>query len=272
MREGTIAIVTGAASGIGRATAIALAGARATVVLVDRDRDRLEEAAGAARSAAPAAPDERVVTVTADVRVEQEVDSMARAVTDRFGRVDVLVQCAGILRSGGGAPRMVAHTPVADWDEVLDVNLKGTFLCNRAVLPAMMKQRSGQIINLSSTSGRRGRALDGPYCASKFGVIGLTESLAEEVRPFGIKALAILPDAVRTPLWRQNGPIAAPEDALDPERVADLILYVLELPHDTILDHVTIAPFSTRRRRRRSASPEDEGTNATVGAQKTRRT
>jgi NAD(P)-dependent dehydrogenase (short-subunit alcohol dehydrogenase family) len=130
----------------------------------------------------------------------------------------------------------------------------------------MLRQREGQIVNLSSTSGRRGRALDGPYCASKFGVIGLTESLAEEVRTRGIKVLAILPDAVDTPLWKQNGPVAVPKDSLAPERVADLILYVLNLPRDTILDHLTISAFRTRRYKDRLGLSTAAGEEATAAA------
>jgi NAD(P)-dependent dehydrogenase (short-subunit alcohol dehydrogenase family) len=264
-----VAIVTGAASGIGRATALALAREGASVALVDRDRGRLEDVAREARSAAAPAAPERILVSTTDVSSEVEVDAMARGVLDRFGRIDALVHCAGILRAGGGAPRRLADVSLAEWNGVLDVNLRGTFLCNRAVLPAMMKRREGQVINLSSTSGRRGRALDGPYCASKFGVLGLTESLAEEVRPFGIKVLGILPAAVDTPLWQQNAPIAAPQEALAPERVADLILYVLKLPRDTILDHLTIAPFRTRRRRPRPGTESGDG--VPVGAEETRR-
>jgi short-subunit dehydrogenase len=113
----------------------------------------------------------------------------------------------------------------------------------------MMRQRSGQIVNISSTSGRQGRALDAPYCASKFGVVGLTESLAEEVRPFGIKVHLIMPGAVATRLWEQNRPLPLPDAALAPERVAEIIRYVLELPPDTILEHVVIAPFKARRAR-----------------------
>jgi short-subunit dehydrogenase len=91
--------------------------------------------------------------------------------------------------------------------------------------------------------------LDAPYCASKFAVVGFSESLAQEVQPFGIKVHVLLPDAVRTRLWDQNGPVVVPGDALPPERVADLIVYLLTLPRDTILGNLVIAPFRARRRR-----------------------
>jgi NAD(P)-dependent dehydrogenase (short-subunit alcohol dehydrogenase family) len=115
----------------------------------------------------------------------------------------------------------------------------------------MIAQGSGQIVNVSSTSGRQGRALDGAYCASKAGVIGLTESLAEEVRQLGIRVQCVLPDAVETPLWRQNGAIPPPPDILPPSRVADVIVYLLALPADTVIVNATVAPLRRGRRRLR---------------------
>jgi len=124
------------------------------------------------------------------------------------------------------------------------------------VVNPMIRQRSGQIINISSTLGRKGEAFESDYSASKFGVIGHSEALAEEVRPFGIKVMVICPGAVATNLWEQNWPIGAPELALPPERVADLIGYMVTLPPDTILQNVVVMPFKTRRRKKKAAGPE----------------
>src|SRR5262249_45956761 len=136
--------------------------------------------------------------------------------------------------------------------EVIETNLKGVFLSNRAVLRTMIEQRQGQIVNVSSTAGRQGKAFDSAYCASKFGVIGLSESLAEEVSRYGIRVHVVLPDAVDTPLWRQNEPLPNPEAKLAPARVANLIMFLLTLPPDTILREPVIASFGPRRR---SAGP-----------------
>jgi NAD(P)-dependent dehydrogenase (short-subunit alcohol dehydrogenase family) len=174
------------------------------------------------------------------------MEEMVRRTLDRYGRIDALVASAGILR--GGNPRVVAEMPVAEWDLVLDTNLKGVFLSNRAVLPTMMKQRQGVIINLSSTSGRQGLAYDSAYCASKFGVIGFSEALAEEMRPHGVKVHVILPGAVDTPMWDQNGPILRPLEILPPERVSDLIVYMITLPDDTILLNPSIVAAKKPRR------------------------
>jgi NAD(P)-dependent dehydrogenase (short-subunit alcohol dehydrogenase family) len=245
--DGQTAIVTGAASGIGRATCLSLVQKGATVVLVDINGEHLEETAQELK-AQECSPEPMILKK--DIRSERHMDEMARLTLERFGGIDVLVHCAAILRGTGSGPKNMADVSLAEWDEVMETNLKGTFLCNRAVLPAMMNQRRGQIINISSTSGLRGHALDSVYCASKFGVFGLSQSLAEEVRPYGIRVFVVQPDAVDTPMWDQNGPIRAPTDALSPARVADLITYLVSLPGDTILGGLVISPFRTRRRKK----------------------
>ncbi len=245
--EAKVAVVTGGGSGIGRAACLELAARGATVAVVDLGQERLEETARLLRQRHP---DRHFESIVADVRDPAAVESMAARVMETCGRLDLLVQSAGILRPPGHGPRMLHQLAVEEWDTVLDINLKGTFLCNRAVLPAMIKQGGGQIINISSTSGIRGRAFDSAYCASKFGIIGLSEALAEEVRGHNIRVHVLLPDAVDTPIWQQNGPIQPPEDSLPPERVAQLIGYLATLPEDTVLDHLVIKAFRGRRRRK----------------------
>jgi NAD(P)-dependent dehydrogenase (short-subunit alcohol dehydrogenase family) len=245
---GGVAIVTGGASGIGRATSEALARAGSRVVVVDIDADGVDETLRLLRATTST---DAVTGLALDVRREVDMEEMARSTMDRFGRIDMLVSCAGILRAPGSLPKPVVDMTVDEWDAVVDVNLRGVFLSNRAVLPTMIAQGSGQIVNVSSTSGRQGRALDGAYCASKAGVIGLTESLAEEVRQLGIRVQCVLPDAVETPLWRQNGAIPPPPDILPPSRVADVIVYLLALPADAVILNATVAPLRRGRRRPR---------------------
>lgn len=255
---GQVAIVTGGGGGIGSPACAALFREGARVVVVDRDAARVDATMAELGRIRPGDEGRSTLGLALDVREEREVDAMVRRTLDRFGRIDVLVHCAGILRSAGEGPKLLVDLSAREWEDVLATNLRGTFLCNRAVLPAMIAQRRGHIVNLSSTSGRHGRAFDAPYSASKFGVIGLSESLAEENRQFGIRVHVVLPDAVSTPLWSQNGPVPPPEGALPPERVADLILYLVTLPQDTILGNLVIAPFKSRRRKddpRRSVTP-----------------
>jgi len=235
--------ITGAASGIGRACAQELARAGSRVVLVDVNGD------GLATLSSELGPGVEALAVSASVRSESDMKRMADEAVARFGRIDGLVACAGILRRGQTL-KTVGDTSLEDWDAIIEINLTGTFLSNRAVLPAMLAQKQGDIINMSSTSGRQGRPFDGPYCASKFGIIGLSEALAEEVGRHGIRVQTVLPDAVETPLWSQNGPAALkPPQTIPPERVAQLVCYMLALPRDTYLLNPVIAPCKTRKKR-----------------------
>ena len=250
---GQVAIVTGGASGIGRAVCKALSKEGASVIIIDINQETVQQTLDELDKAGN---DQGAMGIVADVRREEDMEEMVRKTLDRFGKIDILVHCAGILRGEGGTPRILAQISTEEMNNVIDTNLKGTFLCNRAVLPGMIKQGTGNIVNVSSTSGRKGRAFDSVYCASKFGVIGLSESLAEEVRQYGIKVQTVLPDAVDTPFWDQNGPIRAPEYALPPARVADLIVYMLTLPEDTFLENIVISPFRSRKRKIRSAKQD----------------
>lgn len=246
--DGQVAIVTGAASGIGRATFLVLLEAGASVIAVDLQQARLDRLMNDVQSLAVNGRRHARAAFCLDVRREEDMSAMSQRTLELCGRLDILVHCAGILRTAGTSPKPVAELPVSEWDEVLATNLRGTFLSNRAVLPSMLENRSGQIVNLSSTAGRQGRPLDSAYCASKFAVVGFSESLAQEVGRYGIKVHVVLPAAVDTPLWEQNSPVPRPAEILDPARVAELILYLLTLPADTMLVEPVIAPFQPRRR------------------------
>jgi NAD(P)-dependent dehydrogenase (short-subunit alcohol dehydrogenase family) len=239
-----VVVVTGGASGIGRATCLGVSKQGARTIVVDMDQVRVDEVLGSLQA-------DDAIGIVADVRLEKDIEAMVRQVLETHGRIDTLVHCAGILRLKGSGPKLLHQVSLQEWDAVIDTNLKGTFICNRAVIPAMMKQRRGQVINISSTSGLKGRAFDSVYCASKFGMIGLSEALAEEVRQYGIRVHVVLPDAVNTPIWEQNAPVRAPEDSLSPERVAGVITYLAGLPEDTVLDNIVIRPFKSRRRKKR---------------------
>jgi NAD(P)-dependent dehydrogenase (short-subunit alcohol dehydrogenase family) len=247
----TVCIITGAASGIGRACAELLAARQCKLVLVDFNAQALETAAEELRGAGQLADPDDLLALRLSVRDAEDMARMASETLERFGRIDALIACAGILRVGGNL-KMIADTTLEDWQTVLETNLTGTFLSNQAVLPAMTQQKQGDIVNISSTSGRQGRPFDGPYCASKFGIVGFSESLAEEVAAHGIRVQTVLPDAVETPLWDQNGPAALkPVNLLPPRRVAEFILFLLDLPRDTYLTNPVIAPTKQRKKRRK---------------------
>ncbi|HMO05790.1 MAG TPA: SDR family oxidoreductase [Kiritimatiellia bacterium] len=243
-------IITGGASGIGRASALRMAKAGAKVAVVDINEANIQSILAEIEHTCPGTT---TLGIRTDVRFPDQVDAMAAQVNEAFGRIDILIHSAGVLRPPGSSPRILPQMETADCDALIDINLKGTFLCDRAVLQFMMAQRSGQILNIASTSGLKGIAFDAVYCASKFGVVGLTESLAEEVRPFGVRVHLLLPDAVATPLWDTN--IAgAPAGSLQPDRVAHVIELMLGLPEDMILSNVVVAPFKTRRRKKKDAT------------------
>ncbi len=191
----SVAIVTGGARGIGRGIACELAkeGVRIAVAdLASSDGDRQQTVAEIKRLGSDA------FAVDVDVRDFAQVQAMVQAAIDRWGRVDILVNNAGVIAVGP-----VVAFAEEDWDRVMDVNLKGTFLCSKAVGPHLMQQRSGRIINLSSIAGKKGRGGSSCYSATKFGVIGFTQALAHEMAPFNVTVNAICPGEVNTFMWRE---------------------------------------------------------------------
>jgi NAD(P)-dependent dehydrogenase (short-subunit alcohol dehydrogenase family) len=252
--SGRVAVVTGGGSGIGRSVAIALARAGASVVVVGRTLKRLEETVAEAQQHSAAGT--RCLALAADVRREEDMTAAADRVVKEFERIDMLVASAGILRAMNSGPKPVTKLTVEEWQEVLHTNLRGTFLSNRAVLPAMIRQKHGEILNLSSTSGLRGFAYDAPYCASKFGIVGMSEALREEVRRYDIRVQILLPGPVDTDIWAQNRPVPPPEMTLPVDRVAEMVLYLLDLPRDATLVNPVIVPLRPHRRPAwRSAGP-----------------
>jgi 3-oxoacyl-[acyl-carrier protein] reductase len=188
--QGRIALVTGASQGIGRACALELARAGATVALAARSADKL-----AALAEEITAAGGQAAAFTLDVASEESLTSGAKAVLERYGKVEILVNNAGITRDG-----LMMRMKRADWDDVLSTNLTGAFLLTQALLPAMLKNRWGRIINITSVVGRTGQAGQVNYAASKAGLIGFTRSIAREVASRGITANAVAPGYIETPM------------------------------------------------------------------------
>ncbi len=209
--QGKSVLITGCGRvrGIGRALAVAFAAAGADVTATDiaaggtrnENEEGLEEIRQGWKGLESLAAEiqgmgRQVLTLVGDVSRPDDAERFAAESLARFGRIDVLVNNAAAPH--GADRRLVWEVPEAAWDLVLDVNLKGTFLMSRSVIPHMLARRSGRIINMASVSGKRGTPRRGAYTASKFGVIGLTQVLAQELAPHGITANAICPGSVDT--------------------------------------------------------------------------
>ena len=188
--QGRIALVTGASQGIGRACALALASSGATVALAARNEAKLAEVQAEIEAAGGHA-----ATFALDIASEESIKSASAAILQRFGKVEILVNNAGITRDD-----LMLRMKRADWDDVVNTNLTGAFLLTQSLLRAMMKNRWGRIINITSVVGRTGQAGQVNYASAKAGLIGLTRSLAREVASRGITVNAVAPGYIVTPM------------------------------------------------------------------------
>jgi 3-oxoacyl-[acyl-carrier protein] reductase len=239
--EGRAALVTGASSGLGRATAIALACIGADVALAARSREDLESAKEEVSKIG-----RRALTLPVDLASEDETAEAVERTVEALGRIDVLINAAGT-----DAPGTVEELDVEGWDRTLAVNLRAPFLLSKAAFPRMREAGGGTIVNVSSVAGKKGWANASAYCASKFGLTGFTEALADEGKEHGIRAIVLYPGAMATS-WgvfspeerRKSEPNeAAPTRVLAPERVADLIAWLVASPPEFVLTEGVVVPI-----------------------------
>jgi len=183
-----VAVVTGGARGIGREIAFVLAKAGADVALFDVNAQALGQTAGELRALG-----RRAEGLVVDVTSAAAVDEAVAKILDKLGRIDILINNAGVTQDG-----LIVRMDEAQWDRVLDVNLKGTYLCTRAVSKVMLKARRGRIVSIASIIGIIGNAGQANYAASKAGIIGLTKSVAKELGSRGVTCNAIAPGFIKT--------------------------------------------------------------------------
>jgi len=185
---GKKALITGASRGIGKAIALKLAAEGADVIVTATSLDRAKQTADQI-----AALGRRAIPVKVDVGVSAEVEALFKVVADEFGSLDILVNNAGITRDG-----LLMRMKDEDWDSVIDVNLKGTFLCTREAIKIMAKAKSGRVVTISSVVGEMGNAGQANYCASKAGIIGFTKAVAREYAKRNITVNAVAPGFIET--------------------------------------------------------------------------
>lgn len=238
--KGTVAVITGAGSGVGRATAVALAEAGATPVLVGRTRAPLDETA-----ALVSVGGETALVLPADVADEAAVIEAFAIAATKLGGIDAVILSAGIGRNGP-----IESYPLADWEATIAINLTGPFLCAKAAIPYLRQRGGGHVIAISSGAGKQGYPQLGAYSASKFGLMGLMQGLAGEVGEDRIKVSAVVPGSILTPFGGRSidEKMAAQENDpgrkyLEPEDVAEAVLFLLRQPRRAWTQELNLWPF-----------------------------
>ena len=228
------AIVTGGGGGIGCAIAEALAAAGAAVALCGRNRDKLEQAAADIRAAGG-----KALAVAADVTSEDEVARLFRDAVAAHGPLDILVNNAGAF---GGGPS--DELPLAQWRAMLEVNLTGAFICCREALRHMKPRQAGRIINIGSTAAKVPRARSAAYAASKYGLDGLTRSLAIEARDYGVGVSIIHPGNTIPGVWSGQEDKVRGEGLMDAANVARIAVAMAAMPPDVLFYEGVMLPLS----------------------------
>lgn len=232
--SGRVAVVTGGGTGIGRAIAARLAGEGCRVAICGRTRETLREAEESIRSAGGEA-----IAVPADVRREEDVERLRDLVRQQLGDATILVNNAGI-----GVFGSVLDLAAADFDRVFDTNVKGVFLCTRAFAPAMVGLGDGVIVNVASLAGKNAFAGGSVYAASKHAVLGMSKCAMLDLRPKGVRVLAVCPGSVMTPFFDGTGRTPDPTKALSAEDVAETVIHAIRMSDRGTLSEIEIRPVN----------------------------
>ncbi|MDQ7250516.1 SDR family oxidoreductase [Dongia sedimenti] len=229
--KGKTAVITGAGRGIGRATAHALSREGCNIVLAAPEVDQIEAVAAEVKAIGSGA-----LAVQTDIQHKAQVMALAQAAFDRFGAVDILVNNAGVAIHNA-----IPNIKEEDWDWMMAINLKGTFLCTQAFFQHMCDRGSGHIVNIVSRAGKVASAKFGAYAASKFGMLGLTQTTDAEGIEFGVKATALCPGAVDTQQRAENH-IDDQSKLLLPEDVADYVAFIVTRPARVYIGEASPVP------------------------------
>lgn len=228
-----VAIVTGGGRGLGEAICHVLAEAGIKTIVADIRVELAEIVAQDLRESGKEA-----IAFALDVTSSEQVEAVTEKIVSQYGKIDVLVNNAGIDLT---VP--IEEMPVAEWDRILDVNLKGPFMMSKAVFPAMKEQGGGYIINITSTAAKRAWANASAYHASKWGLLGFSHALHVEGRPHNIKVTALVAGGMRTPFVTERFPDLDLTTLQDPKNVAQTVLYALMQPSGTVIPEIMVLPM-----------------------------
>ena len=225
------ALITGAGKGIGKAIALALAKEGANVILIARTQEEIDNVAAKARSLRV-----KALALTADVANIDSVNAAVEKALAEFKTIDIVVNNAGIAAFG----KFLELEP-KEWERIIQVNLMGAYYVTRAVLPGMMERQTGDIINISSTAGLAGNAMTSAYSASKFALLGMTDSLMQEMRKYNIRVTALTPSTVATDMAKNlDLTDGNPEKVMQSEDMAELIIAQLKLNRRVFIKNSSI--------------------------------
>jgi NAD(P)-dependent dehydrogenase (short-subunit alcohol dehydrogenase family) len=228
-----IAIVTGGARGLGEAISRSLAQSGAHVYVADKRFALAEQVAEQVRESGG-----RATALSFDVTEDEKIDEGLRFVLSRHGRLDIIVNNAGVDRTTS-----IEEMEISDWDQIMSVNLRAPFVVSKKVLPVMREQASGHIINIVSTAAKRCWPNASAYHASKWGLLGFTHALHTEARPHKVKVTAVICGGMRTPFLLERFPDIDLETLQDPQAVADTIRFVLCAPQGTVIPEIMALPM-----------------------------
>ncbi|MGE5499824.1 MAG: SDR family oxidoreductase [Syntrophothermus sp.] len=226
------AVITGGGSGIGKAIAEALVNEGVNVVIASRRKDVLEETGGELNSAGRG----KAYWFECDLRNAAQIKKLAEFAAEKLNGIDILINNSGL-----GVQTKIIDCSEETWDLVMDTNLKGTFLLTREVLPYMIKNKSGYIINIASQAAKHGYPEAGPYCASKFGLIGFSEALQHEVREYNIHVHCLNPALVQVPAPESDAQVR--HDVLQTEDLASTVTFLLKQPRRIFYENIGLYRF-----------------------------
>ena len=236
--QGKAVLVTGAGSGLGEATARAFAGEGCAVACIDIRQQAADRVAQSLRE-----QDTSSIAIACDAGSAEQVFQTVQAVYEQFGRLDIVVNCAAIDHT-----LSVDEMTIAQWNQVIDVNLNGPFYFAKAAFPLMREQQGGHIINVASTAATRAWANASAYHASKWGLVGFGRGLGVEGRPYGIRVTTIIPGGMRTHFFDrfvdQGIPMPEEQNLQDPANVANVIVFATKVPPQSALQEVIVTPLT----------------------------